>query len=120
MTTTVTPSADPLSALVLQLPAIDARDRVTLHAGDETEVIEERLQIAEDVRLVRRTGEFYVALVEAGHHLVPHLLDVGLGRLVWTLATARPTGSFERARRVLAECGIVASLKSETILEANR
>jgi len=112
MTTTGTPSADPLSALVLQLPAIDAcRDSETIHGGDEPEVIEERLQIAENVRLVRRTGEFYIALVDAGRRVVPHLLDTGLGRLVWTLATARPMGSFERARRVLAECGVVGPPK---------
>lgn len=108
MTTTAPPGGDPLSALVLQLPALDACPHPDpTRDSDDPRAREETLQIADDVRLVRRTGEFYLALVDAGHHVLPHLLDIGLGRLVWTLATARPMGSFERARRVLVECGIV-------------
>ena len=70
--------------------------------------IEEAVQVGPDVRLVRRRGEFYVALVMVGQE-VPHLLDLGLGRLVWTLARAAPTRACERARRVLAEAGILAT-----------
>ena len=71
--------------------------------------IEEAVQVGPDVRLVRRRGEFYVALVMVGQEVQPHLLDLGLGRLVWTLARAAPTPACERARRVLAEAGILAT-----------
>jgi hypothetical protein len=57
-------------------------------------------------RVVRR-GNFYVVLVKLGQTVQTHLLDLDIGRLVWTLATAAPTSGCERARRVLAEAGIV-------------
>lgn len=107
--TTTTPSQgrDPLTTLVRRLPPIKAREEAgTTLKGDGRSLLEETLQIGDDVRLVRRPGGFYIALVDVGPLILPHLLDAGLGRLVWTLATARPSGSCEGARRVLAECGI--------------
>jgi len=130
---TVPTGPDSLAALVQRLPPISAhvgrtfppprgalrRDRAgapgaqagrsACQDSDATShcELEETLQIAHDVWLVRRTGGFYIALVDVGHHVLPHLLDTGLGRLVWTLATARPMNSCERARRILAECGIL-------------
>jgi len=109
---TVPTGPDSLTALVQRLPPISAHVGRTFRSAcqdsDATShcELEETLQIAHDVWLVRRTGGFYIALVDVGHHVLPHLLDTGLGRLVWTLATARPMNSCERARRILAECGI--------------
>jgi hypothetical protein len=103
---TVPMGPDPLTALVQRLPAISAPACQDPDATSHCE-LEETLQIGHDVWLVRRTGGFYIALVDAGHDVLPHLLDTGLGRLVWTLATARPMNSCERARRILAECGIL-------------
>jgi hypothetical protein len=107
MTTTApSQSRDPLTTLVQRLPPITAREEAGTTLKDDCSLLEETLQIGDDVRLVRRPGGFYIALVEVGPLILPHLLDAGLGRLVWTLATARPSGSCERARRILTECGI--------------
>ena len=103
------PSRDPLTALVRRLPIIGSRPEDRATSEPEERPAETVVQIGGDVRLVRRPGEFYYALVLVGQEVLPHLLDVGLGRLVWTLATAAPTASCERARRVLAEAGIVAT-----------
>ena len=105
--TAPSPGRDPLTTLVQRLPAINARGEPdTSLKGDDQCLLEETLRIGDDVRLVRRPGGFYIALVDVGPLILPHLLDVGLGRLVWTLATARPSNSCDRARRILAECGI--------------
>ena len=93
----VSDSRDPLTALVHRLDhdieSCGAEDAV--HVGD-------------GVRLVRCRGELYIALVTIGDAVFPYRLDLGLGRLVWTLATAAPTPACEPARRVLAEVEILS------------
>jgi len=68
---------------------------------------EDAVQVGPEIRLVRFPGECYVALISGEGDVRRHQLDLGLGRLVWTVATAAPTTDCERARRVLAEAGIV-------------
>jgi hypothetical protein len=56
-----------------------------------------------------RKGEFYVVLTTHDLAVHTHLLELGMGRLVWTLATASPTPACEPALRVLAEAGVVCA-----------
>jgi hypothetical protein len=56
-----------------------------------------------------RKGEFYVVLTTHHRAVQTHFLELGMGRLVWTLATAAPTPACEPALRVLAEAGIVCA-----------
>ena len=54
-----------------------------------------------------RKGEFYVLLATRERAVETHILELGMGRLVWTLATATPGLACEPALRVLDEAGIV-------------
>jgi hypothetical protein len=87
---------DPLTALVHRLDDdIESCD------------VEDVVPVGDGVRLVRCRGELYIALVTIGDPAFAYWLDLGLGRLVWTLATAAPAAACERARRVLAEAEIL-------------
>jgi hypothetical protein len=70
---------------------------------DGSSDVEEVMVVAGDIRLERRRGEEYMALLSAdGVVVLAYWLEIGFGRPVWTLATASAT----RARRALAEAGI--------------
>ena len=77
-----------------------------VHFRHDPAILLPLLSTGQRPRVVRR-GDFYVVLVKLGQTVRTHLVDLDIGRLVWTLATAAPASGCERARRVLAEAGIV-------------
>jgi hypothetical protein len=97
---------DALAALVQRLLTADDTSNASVSATDDSSNIEEVMRIGADVRVVRQRGELYIALVVVGDDVAAYRLSVGLGRLVWTLATAARTTDCEHARRVLVETGI--------------
>jgi hypothetical protein len=99
---------DALAALVQRLLTADDTSNARVSATpDDSSNIEEVMRIGADVRVVRQRDELYIALVVVGDDVAAYRLGVGLGRLVWTLATAARTTDRESARRVLVEAGIV-------------
>jgi hypothetical protein len=60
-----------------------------------------------------RAGEFYVVLIAGPIEVRTHVMALGLGRLVWTLATCGGMLSTEASLRVLAETGILPAFDEE-------